>query len=275
MHHLNYEIVEAILVNFIRNEVQKSGFSKVVLGLSGGVDSAVSCALATKALGKENVLAVMMPYKSSSADSLSDAQRLIEQLGVESERREITATVDAFFSDKPNANHLRRGNVMARVRMITLYDISARDHRLVLGTSNKTELLLGYGTLFGDMASAINPIGDLYKTQVWQLAKHLNIPSSIIEKKPSADLWEGQSDEAELGFTYREVDDLLYKLVDLRLRDEDLLSEGINPEFLAKVKRLVVRNQFKRLTPVIAKISPRTLGIDFRYARDWQAVKSQ
>ena len=275
MHHLNYEIVETILVNFIRNEVQKSGFSKVVLGLSGGVDSAVSCALATKALGKENVLAVMMPYKSSSADSLSDAQRLIEQLGVESERREITATVDAFFSDKPNANHLRRGNVMARVRMITLYDISARDHRLVLGTSNKTELLLGYGTLFGDMASAINPIGDLYKTQVWQLAKHLNIPSSIIEKKPSADLWEGQSDEAELGFTYREVDDLLYKLVDLRLRDEDLLSEGINPEFLAKVKRLVVRNQFKRLTPVIAKISPRTLGIDFRYARDWQAVKSQ
>lgn len=273
MHHLNYEIVEAILVNFIRNEVQKSGFSKVVLGLSGGVDSAVSCALATKALGKENVLAVMMPYKSSSADSLSDAQRLIEQLGVESERREITATVDAFFSDKPNANHLRRGNVMARVRMITLYDISARDSRLVLGTSNKTELLLGYGTLFGDMASAINPIGDLYKTQVWQLAKHLNIPSSIIEKKPSADLWEGQSDEAELGFTYREVDDLLYKLVDLRLRDEDLLSEGINPEFLAKVKRLVVRNQFKRLTPVIAKISPRTLGIDFRYARDWQAVK--
>ncbi len=275
MHHLNYAVIETILVNFIRNEVQKSGFSKVVLGLSGGVDSAVSCALATKALGKENVLAVMMPYKSSSADSLSDAQRLIEQLGVESERREITATVDAFFSDKPNANHLRRGNVMARVRMITLYDISARDHRLVLGTSNKTELLLGYGTLFGDMASAINPIGDLYKTQVWQLAKHLNIPSSIIEKKPSADLWEGQSDEAELGFTYREVDDLLYKLVDLRLRDEDLLSEGINPEFLAKVKRLVVRNQFKRLTPVIAKISPRTLGIDFRYARDWQAVKSQ
>jgi NAD+ synthase len=273
MHHLNYAVIETILVNFIRNEVQKSGFSKVVLGLSGGVDSAVSCALATKALGKENVLAVMMPYKSSSADSLSDAQRLIEQLGVESERREITATVDAFFSDKPNANHLRRGNVMARVRMITLYDISARDHRLVLGTSNKTELLLGYGTLFGDMASAINPIGDLYKTQVWQLAKHLNIPSSIIEKKPSADLWEGQSDEAELGFTYREVDDLLYKLVDLRLRDEDLLSEGINPEFLAKVKRLVVRNQFKRLTPVIAKISPRTLGIDFRYARDWQAVK--
>ncbi len=273
MHHPNYAVIETILVNFIRNEVHKSGFSKVVLGLSGGVDSAVSCALATNALGKENVLAVMMPYKTSSADSLSDAQCLIKQLGIASERREITATVDAFFSDKPDANHLRRGNVMSRTRMITLYDISARDQRLVIGTSNKTELLLGYGTLFGDMASAINPIGDLYKTQVWELAKHLHIPSSIIEKKPSADLWEGQSDEAELGFTYREVDDLLYKLVDLRLRDEDLLSEGVSPEFLAKVKRLVVRNQFKRLTPVIAKISPRTLGIDFRYARDWQTVK--
>ena len=273
MHHLNYATVETILVNFIRNEVHQSGFTKVVLGLSGGVDSAVSCALATRALGKENVLAVMMPYKTSSADSLSDAQRLIEQLGIASERREITATVDAFFSDKPDANHLRRGNVMSRTRMITLYDISARDSRLVIGTSNKTELLLGYGTLFGDMASAINPIGDLYKTQVWELAKHLQIPSSIIEKKPSADLWEGQSDEAELGFTYQEVDALLYKLIELRLHDEELLADGVPPEFLAKVKRLVVRNQFKRLTPVIAKISPRTLGIDFRYARDWQAVR--
>ncbi len=273
MHHLNYTIVETILLNFIRNEVQVSGFSKVVLGLSGGVDSAVSCALATRALGRENVLAVMMPYKTSSADSLSDAQCLVEQLGIKSERREITATVDAFFSDKPDASYLRRGNLMARTRMMTLYDISARDNRLVIGTSNKTELLLGYGTLFGDMASAINPIGDLYKTQVWELAKHLGIPPSIIEKKPSADLWEGQSDEAELGFTYQEVDALLYKLIELRLRDEELLADGVSPEFLAKVKRLVVRNQFKRLTPVIAKISPRTLGIDFRYARDWQAVR--
>lgn len=273
MHRLNYATVETILLNFIRNEVQGAGFSKVVLGLSGGVDSAVVCVLATRALGKENVLAVMMPYKSSSADSLSDAQHLIEQLGIPSERREITAAVDAFFSDKPDANHLRRGNVMSRMRMMTLYDISARDSRLVIGTSNKTELLLGYGTLFGDMASAINPIGDLYKTQVWELAKHLNVPSSIIEKKPSADLWEGQSDEAELGFTYQEVDALLYKLIELRLRDEELLADGVQPEFLAKVKRLVVRNQFKRLTPVIAKISSRTLGIDFRYARDWQAVR--
>lgn len=272
MRHFNYATIETILVQFIRSEVRKAGFAKVALGLSGGVDSAVSCALAARALGKENVLAVMMPYKTSSAESLSDARLLIEQLGVASELRDITATVDAFFADKPDANRVRRGNVMARTRMMTLYDISARDARLVVGTSNKTELLLGYGTLFGDMASAINPIGDLYKTQIWELAKRLDIPKSIIEKKPSADLWEGQTDEAELGFSYREVDELLYKMVDLRLRDEDLLAEGYAPEFLRKVKRLVVRNQFKRLTPVIAKISPRTLGIDFRYARDWQAV---
>lgn len=272
MRNYNCATVETILVHFIRNEVRKAGFAKVVLGLSGGVDSAVSCALATRALGKENVLAVMMPYKTSNPDSLNDARLLIEQLGVASELRDISATVDAFFSDKPDATPMRRGNVMARARMMTLYDISARDSRLVIGTSNKTELLLGYGTLFGDMASALNPIGDLYKTQIWELAKHLDIPKRIIEKQPSADLWEGQTDEAELGFAYRDVDELLYKMVDLRWRDEELLADGVAPDFLAKVKRLVVRNQFKRLTPVIAKVSPRTLGIDFRYARDWQAI---
>jgi NAD+ synthase len=273
MTRLHYGIVETILVNFIRSEVHKAGFSKVALGLSGGVDSAVSCALAARALGKENVLAVMMPYKSSSPNSLSDAQLLIEQLGVSSELREISATVDAFFSDKPDANRLRRGNVMSRARMLTLYDISARDSRLIIGTSNKTELLLGYGTLFGDMASAINPIGDLYKTHIWEFAAFLEIPKSIIEKKPSADLWEGQTDEDELGFSYQEVDELLYKIVEQRLADEDLISQGVPKDFLFKVRKMVVRNQFKRMTPVIAKVSPRTLGIDFRYARDWQAVK--
>ncbi|KER09544.1 MAG: NAD synthetase [[Candidatus Thermochlorobacteriaceae] bacterium GBChlB] len=273
MQKAGYAIVEQILLNFLRTEVRKVGFEKVVLGLSGGVDSAVSCALAVRALGKDKVLAVMMPYKTSSADSLSDAQLLIEQLGISSELVEITPMVDAYFDSRPDAGQLRRGNVMSRSRMITLYDISARDRRLVIGTSNKTELLLGYGTLFGDMASAVNPIGDLYKTQVWELAEYLNIPESIVKKKPSADLWEGQSDEAELGFTYAAVDALLYKLVDMRLSDEEVLSNGdVSPEFLHKVKTLIVRNQFKRMPPVIAKLSPRTLGIDFRYARDWQAI---
>lgn len=270
---MNYQLVEDILLNFIRCEVRKVGFEKVVLGLSGGVDSAVSCALATRALGKENVLAVMMPYKTSSPDSLSDAELLIAQLGIASERRDITPMVDAYFATEPDANHMRRGNVMARMRMIVLYDISMRDHRLVIGTSNKTELLLGYGTLFGDMASAINPIGDLYKTQVWQLAKHLQIPQRIIDKKPSADLWEGQTDEDELGFTYAEVDKLLYQMIDLRLSDEELIKSGTSAAFLSKTRQLVVRSQFKRMTPVIAKLSTRTLGVDFRYARDWQAVK--
>lgn len=270
---MNYQTVEEILLNFIRSEVRKFGFEKVVVGLSGGVDSAVSCTLAVRALGKDNVLAVMMPYKTSSPDSLSDAKLLIEQLGIAAEQVDITPMVDAFLATRPDADKVRKGNVMARMRMIVLYDISMRDQRLVVGTSNKTELLLGYGTLFGDMASAINPIGDLYKTQVWELAKHLGVPQRIIEKKPSADLWEGQTDEDELGFTYREVDKVLYQMVDLRLSDEEILKNGTSLAFLSKTRRLVVRSQFKRLTPVIAKLSPRTLGIDFRYARDWQAVK--
>jgi NAD+ synthase len=270
---IDYRTVEEILLNFICCEVRKVGFEKVVIGLSGGVDSAVSCALATRALGKANVLAVMMPYKTSSPDSLADAKLLAHQLGISYELCEITPMVDAYFAAQQVTDNVRRGNVMARMRMIVLYDISMRDRRLVIGTSNKTELLLGYGTLFGDMASAINPIGDLYKTQVWALAKHLGIPNCIIEKKPSADLWEGQTDEDELGFTYAEVDKLLYQMIDLRMSDEDLLKNGTSWEFLSKTRRLVVRNQFKRMTPVIAKLSSRTLGIDFRYARDWQAVK--
>jgi NAD+ synthase len=273
MIHLNYATTEKILVGFVRNSVRKFGFEKAVLGLSGGIDSAVSCVLAARALGAENVLAVMMPYKTSSADSLSDARALIEQLGIASELRDISATVDGFFADKPDAAKLRRGNLMARSRMMTLYDISARDGRLVIGTSNKTELLLGYGTMFGDMASAVNPIGDLYKTQIWELAEHLRVPESIIKKKPSADLWAGQTDEDELGFTYKAVDELLHYLIEERLGDDEVLQRGIKPEFLAKVKRMIVRNQFKRMNPVIAKISSRTLGVDFRYARDWQAVK--
>ena len=271
--HLNYSVVENILIAFIRNEIRKFGFDSAVFGLSGGIDSAVVCELAARALGPENVLAVMMPYRTSSSESLEHARMMVDKTGIRSEEVDISAVVDAFFEGKADAGRLRRGNVMARTRMLYLYDISARDSRLVIGTSNKTELLLGYGTLFGDMASAVNPIGDLYKTQLWGLARHLGIPDALVDKAPSADLWEGQSDEADLGFSYEEADMLLYMMIEKRMGREAVLSEGGDGGFYDRIRKIVVRNQYKRMMPVIAKISARTPGIDFRYARDWQEVK--
>ena len=271
--HLNYALVEEILLAFIRNEIRKFGFKSAVFGLSGGIDSAVVCELAKRALGPENVLAVLMPYRRSSPESVNDARLMVEKTGVRSEELEITGVVDAFFDGVSGAGNLRMGNVMARARMLYLYDISARDGRLVIGTSNKTELLLGYGTLFGDMASAINPIGDLYKTQLWGLARYLQIPEELVSKIPSADLWEGQSDEVDLGFSYGEADLLLYMMLEKRMSRPDIIEAGIEESFYDKVRKMVVRNQYKRMMPVIAKISARTPGIDFRYARDWQEVR--
>jgi NAD+ synthase len=271
--HFDYGIVEDILTSFLLNETRKFGFSSIVLGLSGGIDSAVVCELAVRALGREHVLAIMMPYVTSSPDSLADAVLMAEKLGIRAEEVPVTAVVDAFLASIPRDQFLRRGNIMARTRMVYLYDISARDGRLVAGTSNKTELLLGYGTIFGDMASAINPIGDLYKTQVRGLARHLGIPARIIDKVPSADLWEGQSDEADLGFSYGEVDLVLYMMLERRMDRDAVLAEGVPSAFYDRVRKMVVRNQYKRMMPVIAKISGRTPGIDFRYARDWQELK--
>ncbi len=271
--HLNYGIVEEMLTAFIRNEIRKFGFNSVVLGLSGGIDSAVVAEIAVRALGPDNVLGLMMPYQSSSPESLQDADLMIRRLGIRAEKLSITPVVDAFFTSVPEDHRLRRGNIMARTRMVFLYDISARDGRLVAGTSNKTELLLGYGTMFGDMASAVNPLGDLYKTQVRGLARHLGIPSPIIDKAPSADLWEGQSDEEDLGFSYEEVDLLLYMMLERRMDKAAIIAEGVAEPFYDRVRKMVVRNQYKRMMPVIAKISGRTPGIDFRYARDWQEVK--
>ncbi|NMW21581.1 MAG: NAD+ synthase [Chlorobiaceae bacterium] len=270
--HLDYSLVEDILKAFLLNEIRKFGFSSVVLGMSGGIDSAVVCELAVRALGADNVLALMMPYSSSSPESLEHAELMIRKLGIRAEELSITPVVDAFFSSIPADQLLRRGNIMARTRMIFLYDISARDGRLVAGTSNKTELLLGYGTMFGDMASAVNPIGDLYKTQIRGLARHLGIPEPLIVKAPSADLWEGQSDEDDLGFSYEAVDLLLYMMLEQRKDKHAILAEGVPELFYDRVRKMVVRNQYKRMMPVIAKISARTPGIDFRYARDWQEI---
>lgn len=266
---LDFETVRKILINFIRDEVTNAGFSKGIVGVSGGVDSAVSLFLSVEALGKDNVLAVIMPYKTSNPDSVADAMNVVKACSVRYERVDITPMVDAYLEPNRISDNVRRGNVMARQRMIILYDLSARENALVIGTSNKTELLLGYGTLFGDVACALNPLGDLYKTQIWKLAEVLGVPKSIIEKKPSADLWQGQTDEEELGFTYKQVDQLLYYLIDERRNDEELQELGFEKNFIEKVKRIVQRNQFKRRPPLIAKISHRTLNVDFRYARDW------
>ena len=261
--------VRTVLVGFLRDEVQNAGFTKAIVGLSGGIDSTVTAYLAAEALGNKNVRGIMMPYASSSPDSLADAEVVARALHIRTETVDITPMVDPYLALSTGHDRLRAGNVMARQRMIVLYDISARERALVLGTSNKTESLLGYGTLFGDMACAINPLGDLYKTQVWELAGMLGVPQRIIEKKPSADLWEGQTDEGELGFTYRDVDRLLFAMVDHRRREKELIAMGFEEKFIRRVALLVRRNQFKRRPPLIAKISHRTVNVDFRYARDW------
>ena len=266
---LNCELVARICESFIKDELSKAGFSRVVVGLSGGIDSAVACYLAVRALGPSNVWAILMPYKTSSPESLADALEIVHRLGVQGEMVEITSMVDGYFASQPPANLLRRGNAMARARMIVLFDKSMEHSALVLGTSNKTELILGYGTLYGDMASAINPIGDLYKTDIFQLAAYLEVPPAILQKKPTADLWAGQSDEAELGFTYGEVDELLHKLIDNRVSQETLIERGFQEDFVHKVVRKIQGSQFKRRGPVICKMSPRTVTHDFHYLRDW------
>ncbi|HEX9617015.1 MAG TPA: NAD+ synthase, partial [Anaerolineales bacterium] len=203
---INTDLARKILTGFIHTEITRAGFSRAVVGVSGGLDSSLSCYLAAEALGPENVLAVRMPYKSSSPDSLAHAQKVIDILGVQSLTVSITEMVDPLFERFPDADPLRRGNVMARARMIVLYDQSEAFDALVVGTGNKTEILLGYTTIYGDAANALNPVGDLYKTQARQLARALGIPEEIIQKAPTADLWVGQTDEGELGFTYEEVD---------------------------------------------------------------------
>jgi NAD+ synthase len=263
------ELVERILVRFLRSEAGKFGFSRALLGLSGGIDSAVSAALAAKAFGPKNVLGVMMPYTTSNPDSEGDARKVADALGIESRKVDISAMADGYLASGGVQDKIRRGNVMARCRMIVLYDLSVEWKGLVIGTSNKTEILLGYSTQWGDSASALNPLGDLYKHQIYELARHLKLPASVLDKAPSADLFAGQTDEQELGFTYADADRLLVRMIDQRYTEAELVGQGFAADFIRKVARRIVLNQYKRLPPIIAKLSERTVNHDFRYLRSW------
>jgi NAD+ synthase len=256
-------------VKFLRDAILDNGIQRAVIGLSGGVDSALSAFLAAEAIGAVNVLAIRMPYQSSSQASLDDAQSVIDQLGLRADTVEITPMVEPLFERFPDISNTRRGNVMARARMIVLYDQSAAFGGLVVGTSNKTETLLGYTTIFGDNAAAMQPITDLYKAQVRQLSRAVGVPEPIVAKAPTADLWAGQTDEGELGFTYDLADQVLYLLVDERYTVDEVAAEGFDRAFVQKVWDQVRRNHYKRTMPNVAKVSRRSIGHDFLYLRDW------
>ncbi len=242
------------LVKFIADETGKAGFKKAVLGLSGGMDSAVVAFLAKEAIGKENVFGVIMPYQGSSRQDIKDAERAAKSSGINSRLISIERVLESFIKSLPEMDRIRKGNVMARIRMIILYDQSKPLKALVLGTSNKTEMLLGYGTIYGDMACGLAPLGGFYKTHVRQLAKYLGLPETIISKPPSAGLWPGQTDEEELGLRYDEVDALLYYMIDRRYEDNQLIKNGFSPEMISKVREKIVSSEFKRrMPPVVVK----------------------
>ena len=264
-----------VIVGFIRSQMEQTGFRRIVIGLSGGVDSATVAFLAARAVGADNLLAVRLPYRTSSENSETDALRVVEALGCRTERLDITPMVDPMLAliedpDQPAAGdalNVRRGNVMARQRMIVVYDRSAAFDALVAGTSNKTEALLGYGTLHGDMAAAFAPIGDLYKTQLRAVATELGVPREILDKPPSADLWPGQTDEAELGRSYDLLDRALFALVDRRWTVDRCVSAGLDRDLVEWVARRVAQMEYKRQQPPVAKVSLRTPGIDHLYPR--------
>ena len=274
---IDTDVARRVIRDFIRGQLEQAGFERAVLGLSGGIDSAVVAYLAAEAIGPEKLLAVLMPYRRSSPASLADARSVVAELGCASDLVEITPMVDGYFGTDTapgaagpeglTANPLRRGNFAARMRMAVLYDRSVTWGGLVVGTSNKTESLIGYTTLFGDSASAFNPIGDLYKSQVRQLAVALGVPDAIVRKAPSADLWPGQTDEVEGGFSYPVLDRLLFWRVDKRRSIEEMTALGFDPAMVERVDRMIAGAEFKRQVPPIAKLGPRTAGVDYLYPR--------
>ncbi len=293
---IDTRVARRIMVGFVRGQLRQAGFERAVLGLSGGIDSAVVAFLTAEAIGPQRLLCVLMPYRTSSSESLEDAQAVVEHLGCASRVVDISPIVDWYFGralgvspaagnadgdrgegarfepgalgpDAARASSLRRGNFMARARMAVLYYLSAAWGGLVVGTGNKTEVLIGYTTHFGDDACAFDPVGDLYKSQVRQVAVDLGVPERIIAKPPSADLWPGQTDEADVGFSYADLDRLLYWMVDRRRSAEELAERGFDPRFVERVARMVAGAEFKRQVPPIAKLGPRTSGVDYLYPR--------
>jgi NAD+ synthase len=274
---IDTDVARRVIVEFIRSQLRQAGFERCVLGLSGGIDSALVAYLVAEAIGAERLLAVLMPYRTSAPSSRADAEAVVAALGCQSRLIEITAVVDAAFGrdgspgalgpEALEATAVRRGNFMARTRMAVLYDQSVVFGGLVVGTGNKTESLIGYTTLFGDSACAFNPIGDLYKSQVRQLAAAMGVPAAIIEKAPSADLWADQTDETEGGFTYPVLDRLLYWRIDRRRSPDEVVAMGFDRALVERVDRLVAGSEFKRQVPPIAKLGPRTAGVDYLYPR--------
>lgn len=243
---LNPERARKAIVRFIRGELRGAGYSRAVLGLSGGVDSALACYLTVEALGPENVCALLMPYGSGNPGGEADAHLVIGRLGIPWLKIDITPMVDALAQLHPDMGTRRKGNIMARMRMIVLYDQSEEFGGLVVGTSNKTEILLGYFTLWADSAAAIKPLGDLYKGHVRQLARAVGVPEHIVSKAPSADLWEGQTDEGELGFSYDEADQVLYLLLEGGRSEEQIIARGFPRELVERILRRMEATEFKR-----------------------------
>ena len=264
---IDTDVARRIIGEFIRGQLRQAGFDKAVLGLSGGIDSALVAYLTAEAIGADRLLCVLMPYRTSSPASRADAETVVRHLGTASELVDISPMVDGYFGPETDASALRRGNFMARMRMSVLYDRSVTWGGLVVGTGNKTESLIGYTTVFGDSACAFNPIGDLYKSQVRQLSEAIGVPDTIIRKAPSADLWPGQTDETESGFSYPVLDRLLFWLIDKRRSIDEVAALGFDRALVERVDRMIAGAEFKRQVPPIAKLGPRTAGVDYLYPR--------